>query len=205
MDTKPVISKEKKAKWESRLLNDLVYIKKHGRYPLNRRTILPVGGILLFIFFILRFAWPVLLLGKDSALVPYMIVGVGLLGISSVILRYINVLKFRRLTTPLHLQGNISLLMEFFKNQHLAFTQHPEAPEIFMILSRPLGGNDDNREVMIFIADDRQVLVNSHFTNQKFTVTPPSRQYKQMAARLHKWINEYIDKSNIPGSSLQKN
>lgn len=205
MDNKPVISKEGKAKWESRLLNDLVYIKKHGRYPLNKRTILPVGGIFLFILLTLRFAWPVLVLGKDSALVPYMMLGVGLLAICSVILRYINVLKFSRLTTPLHVQANIALLTDFFKEQHLAYTQHPEAPEVFMILSRPLGGNDDNREVMIFIADNKQILVNSHFTNQKFTVSPPSKQYKHMAARLHKWINEYIDNSNSTGSSLQKN
>lgn len=50
----------------------------------------------------------------------------------------------------------------------------------------------DYREVMIFISDDHQILVNSHFSGDKFTVTSPSRQYKQMAGMLKSWINIHI-------------
>jgi hypothetical protein len=92
----------------------------------------------------------------------------------------------------------MDLLKKFLQSQHLAFSQHPEAPEVFMILSKNLSLRGDYREVVIFITDDNQVLLNSHFTGSRFSITPPSKNYKLMARMLKEWLE-----TNKPANTSQ--
>jgi hypothetical protein len=75
-----------------------------------------------------------------------------------------------------------------------------------MIISRNLDAdpNREFREVMVFIADDQQILINSHFTGSKFSITPPSRNYRKMSKMLQQWLDKHINKSNITDVSVQQ-
>jgi len=104
--------------------------------------------------------------------------------------QYLNILKFARVPTPFFGNENRKLLEDFLQSQQLAVYRHPQAPEVYQIISKPLGNSSyEMREVMIFIADDKRILINSHFVDQTFSAfTPPSRNYRKMANRLKEWI-----------------
>jgi hypothetical protein len=186
----------KSANWENRLLNDLAFIKKHGRYPLNKRTLAPSFAMFFLVALLARFCVPLLLMRKANHITMYIVVLITLIGIIASLYRYYSTIRFKRITTKFFLTENQKLLQKFLESQHLAYTHHPNAPEIFMILSKNLSLRGDEREIMIFITDDKQILVNSHFTGNKFTINPPSKQYKEMANMLQRWINTYINNSN---------
>lgn len=200
--------------WQNELVRDLAYIKVHKRYKLGKRTIAPASIIAVLLLTVARLAWPFIFLSFSA--VPdqksFLLQWIFSLSIAflllTVVYSFFKVLKFETLTTPQFMQENIILLHKFFSQKRLAYTQHPEAPEVFMIISRNLDANtkNDYREVMVFIADDNQILVNSHFTGKKFNITPPSRNYKRMARELQQWLNdEQIknnDNSHLPVNSL---
>lgn len=197
-------SPQEKAAWENRLLNDLAFIKQHRRYPMSKRTIAPAALIGFSLLAVLRILWPFIFITTSDNLVKQQPVLQWIFTLSiallllTVVYSFFKVLKFETLKTPHYLQENIVLLKKFFTSNHLAYTQHPEAAEVFMIISRNLDMNSKNdyREVMVFIADDKQILVNSHFTGRKFNITPPSRNYKRMAKELQRWLNDHINSSN---------
>lgn len=191
--------------WQNDLLRDLAYIKKHKRYKLGKKTIAPTGIVILVLLTIARLVWPLLFLNftaehtQQSSLLQWVFTLSIALLLLTVVYSFFKVLKFETLKTPHYIQENIVLLHKFFTNNHLAYTQHPEAPEIFMIVSRNLDANakNDYREVMVFIADDKQILVNSHFTGKKFNITPPSRNSRRMAKQLQSWLDEQIKNNDI--------
>ncbi len=200
--------------WQNELLRDLAYIKANKRYKLGKKTIAPAGIIAIVFVSIARIAWPFIFLNfsavhaEQSTMLQWLFSLVIVFLIISVVYSFFKVLKFETLKTSFFMQDNIVLLHKFFTQNRLAYTQHPEAPEVFMIISRNLDANakKDYREVMVFIADNKQILVNSHFTGKKFNITPPSRNYKRMARELQKWLNdEQIrnnDNSQLPVNSL---
>lgn len=207
-------SPHQKANWQNELLKDLNFIKQHKRYPMGKRTISPalLSGLLLLV--IIRIGWPLIFFSgspappEQKSVLQWSLTAIIVVFMAITIYQAIRVLKFDELKTPFFLQQNVVLLHKFFTQNRLAYTQHPEAPEVFMIISRNLDANtkNDYREVMVFIADDNQILVNSHFTGKKFNITPPSRNYKRMARELQQWLNdEQIknnDNSHLPVNSL---
>ncbi len=195
--------------WENRLLNDLAFIKQHRRYPMSKRTIAPAALVGFALLAVVRMLWPLIFittangLAKQQPILQWILILSTVLVAAIVLFQAFRVLKFDKLVTTYYIQGNIALLKKFFTANHLAYTQHPEAAEVFMIVSRNLDANakNDYREIMVFIADDKQILVNSHFTGKKFNITPPSRNYKRMSKEFQRWLNGHInssDSSNVP-------
>jgi ABC-type multidrug transport system fused ATPase/permease subunit len=202
-------SPQEKANWENNLLNDLAFIKQHRRYPMSKRTIAPAALVGFALLAVLRMLWPLIFittsdgLAKQPPVLQWILILSTVLVAAIVLFQAFRVLKFDKLATSYYIHENIALLKKFFTANHLAYTQHPEAAEVFMIVSRNLGANakNDYREIMVFIADDKQILVNSHFTGKKFNITPPSRNYKRMSKELQRWLNGHInssDSSNVP-------
>ncbi len=195
---------QEKTSWENSLINDLAFIKQHKRYPLGKRTVAPAALIGFALLAVVRVAWPFLFItasgasSESKSLLQWIFTLSLVVLLATVLYSFFKILRFEILKTPCHLQENIALLKKFFVSNHLAYTQHAEAAEVFMILSRNLDANPnrDYREVMVFIADDKQILVNSHFTGKKFNIAPPSRNYKRMARELQKWLNDEQIKNN---------
>lgn len=188
-----------KADWESSLLSDISFIKTKKRYPFNKKTLTPASISALVWVLLLRTSFLLIMGSKSSN--PYVIwtmYGSVVLLALIVLYQYFKVLKFDTISTQYHLNKNTALLKKFFTTNNLAFTQHDDASDVFMIISRNLNSNPNKeyREVMVFIADDKQILVNSHFTGNKFSITPPSRNFRKMSKELKHWLDIHIDKAD---------
>ena len=174
--------------WGNQLFDDLVFIKKHRRYPLGKKMIIPVLSILFLVLFGTRMIYTSLFIYKtDISVMLWIAMVFVVLGMFGMTYSFYNILRFRSIPTPFPAMENMKLVDEFLRSQQLNVYHHPQAPEVLQILSRPLG-NSEQREVMILIADDKRILVNSHIINQKWTISPPSRNSRQMAHRLKEWL-----------------
>lgn len=188
---KPVLA-DKSKYWESRILKDLAFIKQHRRFPISRRTIAPLTVFATIVLLSLRLLWPVLIFRSKTASLPYFIAAAIIVPLIIAIYQYINILRFAQITTPFRLAENRDLVIAFLKQQQLAYAVHPDAPEVIQIMSRNLSTTKgESREIMVFIADDKRILVNSHFITSGFTIMPPSRNYKKMANQLHQWLKNH--------------
>lgn len=191
------------ARWDSQLVKDLAFIKTHLRYPFNKKTIsVTIVGALL-ISLVLRLLFLVLTLkgpGNHSGKwAPIILAVVILISLPVSIWRYLQTLRFVTVHTRFLVLENMSLIKRFLEHEHLVVFRHPDAPEVFQISSRPLNLKGDQREIMIFIADDHRILVNSHFSNPGIFAFQQSRNYKVMAERLKRWVETHL---NEPDSAV---
>lgn len=198
---KSINSPNEKAAWENDLLKDLVFIKAKKRYPLSKKTFKPAAIAALIITVVGRTALVLLFAStasKQAMWVEWMFAATLILLIMVILFQYYQMLVFQTIRTKFTLTTNADLLKKFFTTNHLAFTRHNDAQEVFMIVSRNLDANPnkDYREVMVFIADDKKILVNSHFTGTKFSIAPPSRNFKKMSKQLSAWLDSHISNSD---------
>jgi hypothetical protein len=186
--------------WESNLVKDLYFIKKHLRYPFSRKTLAPalMFGLLMAgisrMCVVILWATHIRQHTVSNVLITVALI-VACIGIC--VFRYMQLLRFVTVHTSFTAAENQELMQRFLVGQNLAFSRHPEAPEVFQIISRNISPSKrEQREVMIFIADNKRVLLNSHFTNRGFALTPDSGHYRQMANRLHQWVKiHHTDKN----------
>lgn len=198
---KSINSPNEKAAWENDLLKDLTFIKAKKRYPLSKKTFKPAAIAALIITVIGRTAMVLFFASTTSShvlWVEWLIAATLVFFVLMLFYQYYQMLVFHTIKTKFSLTTNADLLKKFFTVNHLAFTRHNDAPEVFMIVSRNLDANPnkDYREVMVFIADDYQILVNSHFTGTKFSIAPPSRNFKKMSKQLSAWLDSHISNSD---------
>jgi len=177
-----------KQDWEHQILNDLSFIKKKLRYPMRASKLTP---IIFWTFFLglLIIMSVIYLFSEKAKLRIFSLVGIFLPCI--LLYRYIQSLKFIKIHSPYFLQENLALTERFLKARQLLIYRHPEAPEVLQIISKNLSIGKEDREVMIFIADDKQVLINSHFTNAGWSLSPKSHA-KMMAKELQLFIKNVI-------------
>jgi hypothetical protein len=186
------------AKWDDKLLNELVFIKKHLRYPFSRKTLPSVLFLTGLLFLFLRMLWVMVFISNKLKVAAWwLLLGVLVLIVAISLYQYMQVLRFKVIATPYAVAENMKLVNDFLLSQQLAIYQLPGAPEVSQIASRPVGyGKHEQQEVMIFIADDKRILINSHFTKTKF-MEPPSRNSKKMAKMLNQWIQGKYKNENI--------
>jgi hypothetical protein len=190
----PQLNGSDKAYWQNSRVDDIAYIKKHLRYKPTLKTFLPAifwGGFLLLVLILLAASVYVKITGNEkikdfNVLVTLSIV----IPFTANIVRYLQSLKFISLPTGFHIAENSLLLEQFLKSKYLACSRHPDIPEIFQILSRNLSAGKEDREVLIFIADDQRILINSHFSN-RWGFLPAQRHHRQMAKMLKDFLNNY--------------
>ena len=194
--------------WENPLLNDLSFIKKHLRYPVNRRTIFSVLGILGAGIFLVSFCclyFNGIFSHAADAKTPTnklfvsIIMLVPIFTVLTLIYRRIQNLRFISISNDYYVQDNIVLLQQFLEHRQLAFYHHPNAPEVFQIASRVLDPQYELREVMVFIADDKRILLNNHFTSSlgnKNMQAVTSNEHRKMAKALRLWMkNDFIQQN----------
>ncbi|RYZ46815.1 MAG: hypothetical protein EOP49_22610 [Sphingobacteriales bacterium] len=104
--------------------------------------------------------------------------------------RYVDLIRFTEVPTPYFLAANMKLIQEFLKDNQLLMLRHSDAPEVFQIISRNISTVGEEREVLIFIADDRRILVNSHFTTsrRRFRMFSAPTHHREMIGKLKKWM-----------------
>lgn len=187
--------------WDNSLIRDLAYIKAQLRYRIKPSTILPV---IIWASFILLMMLLVSITIYQRTSRGEHIPGINILMAASTIIlffaniiRYLQSLKFISVHTGKYLNDNIHATDAFLKSQHILTFRHPDAPEIFQIQSRNLSAGKEDREVIIFIADDNRVLINSHFTNKGWGISPSKRHHREMAAMLKRYIQTNAGNTSI--------
>jgi hypothetical protein len=176
--------------WDSYLFRDLAYIKQKRRYPAGRKVFLPavLGTALLVILAVLTYTTFIGNTTAHPAATPVFITGMLSITVLLVANKFFGHLKFMAIPTPFDTQRNRQLVDQFLRSQHMVVFRHPGSADVFQIVSRNINPLKEQREVLVFIADDRRILVNSHFTNAGFSLVPGSRHHKQMAAGLQQYI-----------------
>ncbi len=190
------------AQWDNKLLKDLGFIKKKLRYPLNAKTLTPVLLVAFITAIIGLFLLSSHFYDKEHKTKYQVVLAFSIIFIPFFVslVRYIQSLKFVSIPTQFFATKNMALLENFLKAQQLAVFHHPEAPEVFQIISKAIDQYKDQREVMIFIADDKRILINSHFTNQGFSLVATALHRKDMGNTLKSWISANADKYTRQGS-----
>jgi hypothetical protein len=178
--------------WESQLVQDLSFIRKHRRYPFRRMTLMPLAASTLIIGLFIRFVAGAMVVGHMKSVNWTLVFALFLMAVPTAVAfrRYIDLIRFYTVPTSFFLAENMSLLQQFLEEQRLVVFRHPEAPEVFQIISRNISAIGDEREVLIFIADDKRILVNSHFTSsrKRFRLFSAPTHHLQMVRELKNWL-----------------
>jgi len=179
--------------WNKRLIEDLAYIKKHRRYPMNKRTttLLVVKILPAFLLVVLIIWLNVLHVTTHNRSYFPFIFPILLIPTIISLFRYPRTLKFVSIHTPFFSYENQQVVARFLEIQNLIIFRHPDAPDVLQIVSKSMNNRKDIREVMIFIADDKQILINSHFTGSGYTLFLATRHYEVMAKKLREWLTVY--------------
>lgn len=191
------------ADWSLQLLEDLSFIKRKLRYPIRRLTLLP-----LFPLLVMLGAWfPYLniqMFRHRVGMVGLLVFLVSSIPALLLLMRYINMVRFFTVATPHSLVINAQLLERFLESKRLITFRHPEAPEVYQIISKNISHVGDEREVLIFIVDDYRILINSHFTSSRnrFRVFLAYTHQRPMIKELKKWL---LEQSPSERTSLQRN
>jgi hypothetical protein len=185
--------------WDSSFLQNLSYIKKHLRYPIKKKTLGPV--IFWAAIFTVVISTGIFFLfnsdGKEKN-VFFILFLFNAITYPIFIFRYLQTLRFQVITTEHFTTTNSELIEQFLRSQQLLVFRHPEAPEVYQILSRNIDASSEDREVLVFIADDKRILINSHFTNKGWSYFQGKRHHKEMA----KMLKEYIKQDPSDNSSI---
>jgi hypothetical protein len=186
-----------KTNWQKGIYEDLGFIKKHLRYRYTSgvKTPLIFWSLLIILFGTLMTSY-LNVSGKPGTL-PNPLPVVMIIPLVVMLYRYVRSLKFIALETGLSLEINRQLLAAFLQKQHLQVFEHPESKDIMQIISIPVYHKNDMREVIVFIADRNRILINSHFTNSGWTMSPGKRHHNQMAHSLDQWIMLYRQQNRM--------
>lgn len=191
------------AHWNSPLLQDLSFIKKHLRYPVNKRTFWPFLWILYSIAMVLFLV--IIIVVSNSAsyhkrieftannFLPLFSISIVFFTLGLMIYRRMQNFRFISIGSDFIISDNIKLIEQFLLKQNIAFFHNPAAPEVYQISSRILDVASGQREIMVFLADDKRILVNSHFTTlDGYAGLKQTRSgnHKQMAGLLKQWLKE---------------
>ena len=193
---KQLATPQTRASWNSQFIEQLEFIKKQLRFPFKGRSmwlaitfyaIIPGSSILLYALFFLT--------SKGNAAF-YWLLPLVLFTNLLVVRRYLRTLRFRPVPALPTTTENIRLLLNFLKSNHFAYHQHPQAPEVFQIISRNISASGEDREVLVFIADEGRILLNSHFTQSGSKLTMGTSHVREMAKDLRQFIVQQTELSS---------
>ncbi|MGN6569520.1 MAG: hypothetical protein ACTHJ0_16290 [Flavipsychrobacter sp.] len=193
------------AQWENSIIKDLAFIKNHLRYPMSKQLLWRSALSGLLLAYVARTVWVAWLLATTKrnsshsiwSMTPqFILLLVILVPLLTITLAYTRTFKFKAVPTRYFVTENMLLIQKFLQSQHLAIYRHPEAPEVFQIMSRNVSATkNEQREVMVFIADDKRILINSHIISKDKGIgldNYSSRHYKEMAKLLQAWIDTHL-------------
>lgn len=179
-------------KWDDSLANSLSFIKRHRRYPFSQMTLMPLITSLALLASLIWLTFDFLSSGtRTGSSFPFLIVFLMAVPILAAISRYFNLIRFRAIHTPFALSENMKIVQRFLEEQKLVTFRHPEMPEIFQIISKNISAVGEDREVLIFVADDQRILINSHYTSSRkwFRFLSPPTHEREMIRLFMDWLS----------------
>lgn len=185
-------------KWRNNILRDLNYIKRYHRYPWKNGMKTPLFvAVSWALVAVVSFLFEMTISKTDNAFIQYLLPLSSLsLAVLSIV-SYLKSLKFTDIKTDLDKHLNRQLAYSFLQQRQLLIYEHPECPDILQILSRPVNINSAKREVLVFIAAEGHILVNSHFTDNRWIILLKNRHDKTMAKSLSQYIMKHKTQPEI--------
>jgi hypothetical protein len=205
---KTIKSVGENAQWSNELITDLKFIKKNLRYRFSKKILYGSAGLGFVLLIMVRLAYLLWVIEKTKVWSNPIMWGL-LITLSFLILlpvfSYTQIIKFRVISTPFYVIENQNVIQQFLKSMHLMMYPLPDAPEVFQIMSKNLSVSNkkEQREIIVFIADDKRILVNSHYSIGGFNLQPPSRNYRLIRRQLEKFVRQC--KVNTTSSDVRVN
>jgi|GEM_PF-7020944 hypothetical protein len=181
-----------KPTWPKHIVEDLPSIRQNLSYPFRWRTIFPLLLGLTVILFIV----PVVLsltLG-DTPLAPlinvfiWISVGISILGWTAAIYQYRKSLVFTAVANPGTANQQLQTIQQFFATRGIMVLAHPETENIQYVVSKPVKEGSQEREVVILIADNNRILINSHFSGKGLNLALNQRTYQGLVTAMEEFI-----------------
>lgn len=176
------------AHWEG-LTEELEYVKQHRRYPISRKTLPVVGVLLLLLLIATQWLLHTFTSTADNTYIQWFLLAMVLVLVVSSMARFWSMLRFVTLPTYKDAVGNSKLIAQFLKEQHINALAHPLAAHVYMVQSREIGsGKSTQKEIMIIVADNKRILINSHYANNRWYATRPRRKCGQIVKEMRIWL-----------------
>lgn len=196
MKTQTRIDSPENFHWSNPILKDRQFIKKHHRFPLTGRIILSIFilalpiliyiGIMTLSLDIIIDGWKNL--AKHPENMVYQLIFCGfLLAPLLILLKGLRSIRFKCIPAESLVSANMEQISTFLQTEQIAFYRHPDAPEVFQISSRIIDPSSQSREIMVFIADDKQILVNNHISSKKGPRLSMSFEQRKLLKKFRKW------------------
>ena len=173
-----------------KLIAQLSFIKRHLRYPLDRQKFVALFAMLLTVPLPL-FLWLFFKRNPQHEF-PFWLMMLGLMMFIPAVFnlfRFLQTFRFIAVASQFDAVENELLLIRFFQSCQLRFERHSANPELFWIMSRKLNRDTETREVVIFIVEDKRILINSHFTRPRFISPVGQPHHRELAKTLNKWLD----------------
>ena len=203
--------------WNKNLIDNLAFIKKNSRYPFRQLTWRAIPRVFLLCLVVNMFFKTFLMPAIITKPMTYIALLLIILATAGVYWSIWDILRFRCIATNRTASENESLIGAFLKDQQLKYYQHPQLPELFQIISRPLGNNSRQHEVMVFIVCENKIMISSHIAalsqhqssdktlSSRITNLLPttdftpvkSRNFRKMARQLEQWLIVKDDKQQF--------
>lgn len=174
--------------WDNKLVANIDYIKKNLRYPLRNAAllgiVLPVMVFILFGIAIWSMYQRNVAEGKNNWVTLVIFIPMVII-LARMVKRAYGTTRFITVTTGYNNTKNMEILQQFLEAQNLIVFRHPDARDVFQIISKNIDAFKDVREILVFITDDNRILINSHFTSN---LPMTARHHKEMAKMLEDYI-----------------
>lgn len=182
--------------------SDIDYIKKHLRYPINSfQKYKPFIMFFVMINFIALCAYFLVSVEDEGftintflrKAIPF---SGAVIAICVGFYKFYKSLFFDKIKTNYSIEDNMTLLTNFFMSNHFKYYVMNEHHEIFMMQSNAIKGSNQ-QEVVIFIAVNKEILINSHITTSNIFL-----QHKRKVNELKKLFVKYVDENKYVGKEI---
>jgi len=171
--------------------DDITFIRRKLRYPINSiRKVVPFIFFIFFIgiyWFIYYELFQIGTIARSKVfpqLFPFFISG---MIITLAMIRYVRSLFFEKFHTGLSTADNIRLLESFFIHQQVRHHTIANYPDV-LIVNSVINSKGNEQEIVVFIATDNMILVNSHISTSN--IFPRStRKYKELLSMLKSFLS----------------
>ena len=182
---------------------DIDFIKKHLRYPLNSfQKYKPFVVFFVMIIVIALIAFFLISKGEnDSSMKSFFRKSIPFLGafisISYGFYKFYTSLFFDKIKTSFSIEDNKVLLTNFFMSNHFKYYVMHDLHDVFMMQSSLIKGSKE-QEIVIFIAVDNEILINSHISTSNI-FHQHKRKVNELVMMLEKFVaqNKNIEENII--------
>jgi hypothetical protein len=182
---------------------DIDFIKKHFRYPLN--SFQKYKSFIVFLVMIIVIALIAFFLiskgENDSSMKSFFRKSIPFLGaFISIIYGFYKFYKsffFDKIKTSFSIEDNMILLTNFFKSNHFKYYVMHDLHDVFIMQSSLLKGSKE-QEIVIFIAVDNEILMNSHICTSNI-IHQHKRKVNELVVMLEKFVaqNKNIEEKKM--------